>query len=178
MLALAAGMWNGACMGSVMPKSLVGMLVLAAGMWPGACMGIVMPKSLGGMLMLAVGMRHGACMGIAMPKSLVGMLVLASGMWHGACMGIVMPKSLAGMLMVAAGMLVLAAGFGDGPGVAILGLCPGGGVSGGLGLPMELLATYVLPLTAARRPQDKMRDLPSITLFSRRDLKETLRKEC
>ena len=143
------------------------MLLLAAVMRQGACITIVMPKSLG--------MLGFACMGIVMPKSL-GMLGLASGMWPGACMGIVMPKSLAGMLMLAAGMLVLAAGFGDGPGVAILGLCPGGGVSGGLGLPMELLATYVLPLPAARRPQDKMRDLPSITLFSRRGLKETLRK--
>ena len=147
------------------------MLVLAA-MWPGACMGSAMPKSLVCMLMLAVGMRHGACMGIVMPNSLVGMLVLAAGMWHGACVGIVMPKSLAGMLMLAAGMLMLAAGFGDGV------MYPGGGVSGGVGLRMELLATYVLPLPAARRPQDKMRDLPSITLFSRRDLKETPRKEC
>ena len=89
------------------------MLVLAAVMRHGACMGIVMPKSLG--------MLGFACMGVVMPKSL-GMLGLASGMWPGACMGIVMPKSLAGMLMLAAGMLVLAAGFGDGPGVAILGL--------------------------------------------------------
>ena len=120
-------------------------------------------------------------MGIAMPKSL-GMLGLASGMWPGACMGIVTPGSLSGMLMSAAGVLMSAACFGV--------MCPwlpaGGGVSGGWGLRMELLellatellATCVLPLPAARRPQDKMRDLPSITLFSRRDLNETLRKEC
>ena len=75
-------------------------------------------------------------------------------MWPGACMGIVMPKSLAGMLMVAAGMLMLAACFGDGV------MYPGGGVSGGWGLRMELLATCVLPLPAARRRQDKMRVLP------------------
>ena len=88
------------------------------------------------------------------------MLGLASGMWPGACMGIVMPGSLAGMLMLAAGMLMLAACFRDGV------MCAGGGMSGGWGLRMELLellatiATRVLPLPAARRQQDKMRDLP------------------
>ena len=137
-----------------MPQALVGMLLLAAFMRHGACIGIVMPKSLG--------MLGFACMGIVMPKSL-GMLGLASGMWPGACMGIVMPGSLAGMLLAA----VLPAGGGV-LGVMNPWLPAGGGVSGGWGLRMELLellaaellATCVLPLPAARRQQDKMRDLP------------------